>query len=166
MNVAVNAALALTALAFLTLVAFVAAGRGSSASAAPHRTTLPTFSSTTSPPTTAPPTTPPRSPASTVPPATAPPSRTPRTTVPLRRGTTRTPGASNLTPLLPASTIATTTTSTTTIAAIGGRLPPAPVTLPLTTKSSNAHVDPLFAWLSGIGFLVAILIMAGRFIFQ
>jgi hypothetical protein len=43
-------------------------------------------------------------------------------------------------------------------------LPPAPVTLPLTTKSSNAHVDPLFAWLSGIGFLVAILLMAGRFI--
>jgi hypothetical protein len=64
--------------------------------------------------------------------------------------------------LAPAATVATTTTTTTTIAAIGGRLPPSPVTLPLTTKGSNAHVNPLFAWLSGIGFLVAILVIFGR----
>jgi hypothetical protein len=38
------------------------------------------------------------------------------------------------------------------------------VTLPLTTKSSNAHVKPLYAWLSGIGFLVALLVVAGRFV--
>jgi hypothetical protein len=60
--------------------------------------------------------------------------------------------------------VATTSTTTTTIAAIGGQLPPAPVTLPLTTKGSNAHVNPLFAWLSGIGFLVAILVIIGRFL--
>jgi hypothetical protein len=60
--------------------------------------------------------------------------------------------------------VATTSTTTTTIAAIGGQLPPAPVTLPLTTKGSNAHVNPLFAWLSGIGFVLAILVILGRFL--
>lgn len=53
-------------------------------------------------------------------------------------------------------------TTTTTIAPLGSSLPVSPVTLPLLTKGSNAHVNPVFATLSGIGFLVALVIVAGR----
>ncbi len=48
------------------------------------------------------------------------------------------------------------------IAPLGNRLPVSPVTLPLRTHSSNAHVSPVFAYLSVAGFAVAILIALGR----
>lgn len=63
------------------------------------------------------------------------------------------------TTLAPTTTIPTTTT---TILGIGGRVPAAPVTLPLQTKGSNGHVSPVFAWLSGIGLAIALLIIATR----
>lgn len=53
-------------------------------------------------------------------------------------------------------------TTTTTIAPLGNSLPASPATLPLRTTGSNAHVNPVFAVLSGIGFFVALLIVAGR----
>lgn len=59
----------------------------------------------------------------------------------------------------PTTTVAPTTT---TIAPLGNSLPVSPVTLPLRTSGGNAHVDPVFAFLSGIGFLVALLIVAAR----
>ena len=94
--------------------------------------------------------------------------RPPRSTTPARTAppvtSRRLPSTGPVAPLAPAATVTTTSTTTTTIAAIGGKLPAAPVTLPLTTKGSNAHVNPLFAWLSGIGFLVAILVIFGRFL--
>lgn len=62
----------------------------------------------------------------------------------------------SLPPTTPAST------TTTTILGIGGHLPVAPVTLPLHTKSSNGHVNPAFAWLSAIGFGIALLIVGSR----
>jgi len=65
---------------------------------------------------------------------------------------------------LPPRTVATTSTTSTTIAAIGSRLPPPPATLPFTTKGTNGHVKPLFAMLSGAGFFLALVIMAGRFL--
>jgi len=37
-------------------------------------------------------------------------------------------------------------------------------TLPLATKAQNAHVNPLFAYLSGIGFAVALLIMLTQYV--
>lgn len=52
--------------------------------------------------------------------------------------------------------------TTTTILGIGGRLPAAPVTLPLHTQSSNGHVNSVFAWLSGAGFAVALIIVGYR----
>jgi hypothetical protein len=52
--------------------------------------------------------------------------------------------------------------TTTTIAGIGGRLPAAPVTLPLRTTGTNGHVNPVFAWLAGIGFAVALALVAAR----
>ena len=63
----------------------------------------------------------------------------------------------------PPSTTAAPTTSTT-IAPIGGHLPVPPSTVPLRTKAQSAHISPVFAALSGAGFLAAFLIMAGRFI--
>lgn len=55
-------------------------------------------------------------------------------------------------------------TTTTTIAGIGDQFTPGPVTLPLQTKVSNGHVDPVFAWLSGIGFGLALLMVLGRLV--
>jgi hypothetical protein len=167
----VNAAVAFLGLSFLTSVALVAAGAGSRAAAFPGRT-HPTASVTTSPSTPPPSTSPPATtapPPSTAPPPTAPPTTrttptvtSPVTTVPGRKPRGARPGS--VLPLAPAPTAPTTSTTSTTIGAIGGRLPPAPVTLPLTTKGSNAHVNPLYAWLSGIGFFVALVVMAGRFV--
>src|SRR5579875_2254985 len=51
---------------------------------------------------------------------------------------------------------------TTTIAPLGNSLPPVPATLPLRTRDINAHVSPLFAILSGVGFALALLIVVGR----
>ncbi len=55
-------------------------------------------------------------------------------------------------------------TTTTTLASIGEQFTPGPVTLPLRTKGSNGHVDPLFAWLSGIGFAMGLLMIAARLV--
>jgi hypothetical protein len=54
--------------------------------------------------------------------------------------------------------------TSTTILSIAGHLPVTSSTVPFTTKGTSAHVDALFAWLSGAGFLAALLIMAGRFV--
>lgn len=51
---------------------------------------------------------------------------------------------------------------TTTILGIRNQLPAGPATLPLRTTGSNGHVDPTFAWLSGIGFAIALAIVAAR----
>jgi hypothetical protein len=53
---------------------------------------------------------------------------------------------------------------TTTIAGIGGRIPAAPATVPLRTTGTNGHVNPAFAWLAGIGFALALLIIGTRLI--
>lgn len=101
-------------------------------------------------------TTAPRAPATTAP---APRSRTPVVTAP--RAVT--PGAGYTPPTYytqPPTTPAPATT--TTIVPLGNSLPVSPVTLPLLTKGSNAHVNPVYAILSGIGFLVALVIVAGR----
>jgi uncharacterized membrane protein YciS (DUF1049 family) len=39
-----------------------------------------------------------------------------------------------------------------------------PSTLPLTTRSSSAHVSPVLAALSGVGFFVALVIIAVQWI--
>lgn len=127
-------------------------------------------------------TNPPTSPASTAPPtsaATPTTSRAASTTAPVpttkahatattarTRVVTPTPNTApryqyqtptSLTPTTP-STVA----PTTTIVGINGQIPAAPVTLPLHTRSSNGHVNPAFAWLSGIGFAVALLLVGSR----
>jgi hypothetical protein len=62
--------------------------------------------------------------------------------------------------LVPTTTVAPATT--TTIRGINGQIPNAPKTIPLETKGTNGHVDPTFAWLSGIGFAIALLIVGSR----
>ena len=52
----------------------------------------------------------------------------------------------------------------TTVAPIQSQIPPPVSTLPLETKAQNAHVNPLFAYLSGIGFAVALLIMLTQYV--
>jgi hypothetical protein len=39
-----------------------------------------------------------------------------------------------------------------------------PSTLPLATKGTSAHVNPIFAMLSGAGFFVALMIVTGRLV--
>lgn len=63
---------------------------------------------------------------------------------------------------VPAATLPPAPTTTTTIAPIGGKLPTAPVTVPLQTRGSNAHVSPVFPILSGVGFALAFLIAGAR----
>ena len=67
-------------------------------------------------------------------------------------------------PYVPVATTAATTTTSTTIAPIRNRLPPPAVTLPLITRGSNGHVNPLFAILSGVGFFLALVIMATTYV--
>ncbi|MGI8492601.1 MAG: hypothetical protein ACR2KC_04685 [Acidimicrobiales bacterium] len=87
----------------------------------------------------------------TLPPTTPPPTSAPPTT---RRPSTTTSTTPRRT--VPATTAPPETT--TTVAPLGNNLPPPPSTLPLATKQQSAHVSPLFPVLSGIGFLVALLI--------
>ena len=54
--------------------------------------------------------------------------------------------------------------ATTTIAPLGGRLPTPVATVPFETKPQSAHVDPLLAYLSGVGFFVALVIIAVQFL--
>jgi hypothetical protein len=111
-------------------------------------------SAATVPQTTSPPTT--GSPPPTAPPLTAPARVTPQPVY--------TPPVVTQ-PYVPvATTAATAPTTSTTIAPIGNRLPAPAVTLPLITKGSNGHVDPLFAILSGAGFFLALVIMATTFV--
>ncbi len=51
-----------------------------------------------------------------------------------------------------------------TVAANDGTIPPPASTVPLVTKAQNAHVDPFFAYLSGVGLFVAIVIMATQYL--
>jgi len=96
-------------------------------------------------------------------PSTAVPTTAPRTTSP---PTTR-PAVRQTLPLnsTPRSTVASSTTSTTntTLPSIGGNLPVTPSTVPFTTKQQSSHVSPVFAALSGIGFFLALIIVAVRF---
>jgi hypothetical protein len=57
-----------------------------------------------------------------------------------------------------------TTPVPTTVAPFGDQLPVSPSTLPLTTKRPSAHVDPIFAMLSGVGFFVAVVILVAQFV--
>ncbi len=107
----------------------------------------------------------PTAPATTV--RTAPPRSTvpttrpaPTTTPPTRPATP--PPAPSYTTAQPTTTVAATTTTSTTIAPLGNSFPATPATLPLRTRGTSAHVNPVFAVLSGIGFLVALLIVSGR----
>ena len=102
---------------------------------------------------------------------TAPATTHPLTTLPAPKVTTTTRPRSVPLPTYPypvytgpTVTLRTTTTTSTTIAAIGNRLPVTPSTLPFSTKSQSAHVSPVFAALSGAGFLVAFVIMAVTFV--
>ncbi len=134
---------------------------------------------TTSPPATRPPgtTSPSRitTPPATIPPntvapttivATPPsPARTPVPTPPPATYYYRTaPTYSYSTVPLTAAPTSTTPPTPTTIAPIGGHIPVPPSTLPLRTKTQSAHVSPVFPALSGVGFFVAFLIVAGRFV--
>jgi hypothetical protein len=113
----------------------------------------------TSPPVTSPATVPASIPATTSNPAGGAPTTVPRSHSP--------PAPRTYAPAVPYPTATlppTTAAPTTTIVGIGGRLPVAPSTLPLTTMGSNAHVNPVLAILSGIGFGIALLIIAGRLI--
>lgn len=129
---------------------------------------------TNPPPSTAPSTSPTSAPASTATPATVRPVVTTVAVATTRAHSTATtaharviaptyttPRSQYQAPTTPPTTTAPTTT--TTILGIGGHLPAAPVTLPLHTQSSNGHVNPAFAWLSGAGFAVALLIVGYRF---
>lgn len=133
---------------------------------------LPTqISPSTAPLTTAPqPTTPPSSSPATVPLTSPKTSVTTKPVTPTTAARVTVPPSNTFAPLtsprqfttrttLPATTIPTTTT---TIAGIGGKVPVAPVTLPLRTNGSNGHVDPLFAWLSGIGLAIALAFISAR----
>ena len=66
------------------------------------------------------------------------------------------------------STAATATTvlapPTTTPTPIKNGIPPPVVTIPFRTKAQSAHVNPLFAYLSGVGFLVALLMMGTQYV--
>lgn len=62
----------------------------------------------------------------------------------------------------PTTLAPTTPAPTTTLVGIGGHLPAGPVTLPLRTTSSNGHVSPVFAWLSGAGFAIALIMVCFR----
>lgn len=53
-------------------------------------------------------------------------------------------------------------TPSTTIAPLGKSLPVSPATLPLTTRQTSAHVNPVFAILSGAGFAIGLLMVAAR----
>lgn len=79
----------------------------------------------------------------------------------LATGATTLPGSAT-TRFVPTTT--TLPPTTTTIQGIGGRVPVAPATLPLRTAGTNGHVSPVFAWLSGIGFAIAILVAAARLV--
>jgi hypothetical protein len=110
-------------------------------------------------------------PATTAPGISTPATTHPLTTLPAPKVTTTTRPRSVPLPTYPypvytgpTVTLRTTTTTSTTIAAIGNRLPVTPSTLPFSTKSQSAHVSPVFAALSGAGFLVAFVIMAVTFV--
>lgn len=135
----------------------------------PSRTTPPTRRSplTTAPNATTPSATEPTSmpaqtTAPTVTPATAGPT-TPETAahaaVPSQSSTPATYPRTTAVPVTAVPTI-----PATTIAPIGNSLPVSPVTLPLRTQGSNAHVSPVFAILSGIGFFIALVIVIGRLV--
>lgn len=53
-------------------------------------------------------------------------------------------------------------TTTTTIQGINGRVPVVAATLPLHTSGTNGHVSPVFAWLSGIGLGIGLLVIVAR----
>ncbi|MDQ6839755.1 MAG: hypothetical protein M3137_15870 [Actinomycetota bacterium] len=58
------------------------------------------------------------------------------------------------------ATTAPATTTTSTVAPLPGGIPVSPSTLPLTTKNQNGHVNPVFAELSGVGFFIALALIA------
>ncbi|MDQ2728128.1 MAG: hypothetical protein M3Y91_09765 [Actinomycetota bacterium] len=120
----------------------------------PVAATSPTTSASTTPtPTTA--ATTPRTTAATTPTSA---SRS-RTTYTTRQSPTtsysRSTASTDTTTTAPAST------TTTTVAPLGGPgLPAPPSTLPLTTKKQSGHVSPVFAELSGVGFFIALVLVA------
>ena len=115
---------------------------------APHRTTLVTTPRTTA--------------------GSVPVSSTTKTTGTTQPGSSTTKPGSATTTLAGSSTsrfVPTTSTlppTTTTIQGIGGHVPVVAATLPLHTAGTNGHVNPVFAWLSGIGFAIAALIGGAR----
>ncbi|MHB1535750.1 MAG: hypothetical protein ACYC1D_14315 [Acidimicrobiales bacterium] len=62
------------------------------------------------------------------------------------------------------STTSPTSTTTTTLAPLPKVVAPPPLTVPLSTKAPSAHVDPVFADLSGIGFGLALLLLIAQYI--
>lgn len=134
----------------------------------PSRTTPPTRSPlTTAPNATAPTATEPTSrPAQTTAPTVTPAAAGPTTPVTAAHAAvpsqSSTPATYPRTTAVPATAVP--TIPATTIAPIGNSLPVSPVTLPLRTKGSNAHVSPVFAIFSGIGFFIALVIVVGRLV--
>lgn len=114
------------------------------------RATVPT---TTSHPTHAPPPTTARAPATS-----------PYTTAPDYSYPTYSSYSSTLPYGQRVSTTSTSTSSTTLVAPLGPQLPRPQATVPLSTKGTSGHVDPVFAMLSGAGFFLALLIMVGSFL--
>jgi hypothetical protein len=148
-------------------LAGLAPGRGSSAATTPTTSppplsTPPLTTRPTVPATAAPTTRPAPAPATTV----RRPASGVASTVPVRLPTGRVvgtvPSRSSPPRTVPPVTTTAIPTTTTTIAAIGSQLPAAPNTLPLRTTGTNGHVNPLFAWLSGIGLGTALLMVLAR----
>jgi hypothetical protein len=146
--------------------AFDGGAHAATPTTAPNETTVPA----TAPPTTAavPTTGPPTTATPPTPTTTSTPTKTPGTTVPVAPVPTTfdvvIPPQTFPVTTVPYITTPTSSTTSTTIAPLGGHVPASPSTVPLTTKGTSAHVSPFFAILSGAGFLVAILIVSGRFI--
>ena len=99
------------------------------------------------------------------------PVTTPKTTPPTTRpaviatGPPVTPRTAYVPPTVYYTLAPTTTpapTTTTTIAGIGDQFTPGPVTLPLKTKGSNGHVDPVLAWLCAVGFGLGLIMVLIR----
>jgi len=147
----------LVVVAMLSPAAAPAAGRPTDVApvAATTSVTTPAATTDTRPPSTSVATTSPATSATT---RTTPPQNTSPTPT---TGFTRSPPSSDSSPFSTSTDASTTLpATTTTVAALGGPLSVPPSTLPLSFKQQSGHVSPLFAQLSGAGFVSVALLMA------
>ncbi len=147
--------------AFAATLGGLSSGAGALPAQTSAPTTVPATASTAAPATTARPTaTTVKKASATTKPATSTTVKAPTTTVPVTAAPVVVPRTKSTPTTVPPTTAAPTTT--TTILGIGANLPAPAATIPLHTTGSNGHVDPLLAWLSGVGFALFLLLIAGR----